>query len=182
MNLFDKQYLTDYTYTEEINDKGHIVTRAKYSGAFFAFVDEKKAKAAAKLMTVLLVLAWGLYLTPMCFLSLSTTVMWVMLPNIFLLIPLAFAIRKLVTALRVKAPFEHKPNDKVTNYAFVTWPGMILGAYSSVSSLVLSFTQPEKLIQPGDWLYVICNLLVAGFFALLDIKAKDMDTHAVSHG
>ena len=126
-----KKYARDYRLSDTVDERGRIRTETEYVGGAYGYADRDAPKTLKKL-TLLSAIAWGLTLLPLFPSSTAGLSIWVMLPWIFLLIPL-WRLSSGLWSLR----------------------GAILAGLSLIGEIV-ALLLPGAKVHPGDLLFLIC--------------------------
>ena len=127
-----------------MDDRGRIRNDVEYAGAHYTFLHGlDTALRTGKRALVSCIIAWISLIGAMIPNTELMRTLWIALPLVFCLLPLAFLTGSAMTAARMRYPLEHRHADRFDN----RWPAnafvlMVLSAAALIGALV-------KVVQIG---------------------------------
>ena len=173
------RYSRDYRIVETVDEKGRIRSETEYIGSEYVFAaGRKRAAAASHRLLALCAVAWLAFLAALLPQSTAMRTLYAALPCAFTALPLWHMSAAAVTAFRLKEPFAHRDADRVNLrlpaagvFAVVLTAGAVIGG---AASLLAAKAAP----LPGDWVFLIGNLICLVCAALCQKLRKDVEARA----
>ncbi len=171
------KYSGDYRLTDSLDDRGRIRTETEYVGGDYRFVRKPgEVGAALKRLSILSAAAWLCFLLPLLPRSTAGRTMWVMLPWVFTLLPLWRLSSALLRLRGAGETLRHREADLANERPSACGGAMtVLAGIALVGEAVALFL-PGAVFYPGDALFLLCALLLAGCGLLCRRRAEDLRT------
>lgn len=150
-----KKYARDYRLSDTVDERGRIRTETEYVGGAYGYADRDAPKTLKKL-TLLSAIAWGLTLLPLFPPSTAGLSIWVMLPWIFLLIPLWRLSSGLWSLRGAGETLQHRHADLANERPEACGAGFAILAGLSLIGEIVALLLPGAKVHPGDLLFLIC--------------------------
>lgn len=168
--MLSRKYVHDYRMVEDLDKRGRLCRRAEYiGGAYYPTAGEAALVSAAGRCRLLLLLGAAAYIAALLPCSLAADTVYILLPFVFSLLPLALALAR-VRILRQAAPWKHEEADRLASLPACALFLLLLSIGPLLALGITALRRPGALL-PGDAVFALgCGVLSAVGAVLLRLK------------